>query len=221
MSKKETTTKASASGKPTEAKAKKEGKTPKATKAEKKNASAKAPKTPKSKTAKHIEPKEGAAETLKDLMIDGLKDLYWAENHLIKGYEKMHVNASSSELQSHIKDHIAETKKHIKRLDEAFSKLGEKAQAEECAAMVGLLEESEHIVEETQPGPVRDAGIILAIQKIEHYEIASYGSLAVFARQLGEEEVERILRDTLNEEKATNNILTNLAVNEVNSKAKK
>ncbi|MDO5509098.1 MAG: ferritin-like domain-containing protein [Weeksellaceae bacterium] len=205
MSKKETTKAAKADSNAKPAKAKKEEK---------------APKVAKSKSAKFIEPKEGAAETLRDLFLDGLKDLYWAENHLIKGFEKLHANATSEELQTNIKEHISETKKHIKRLDEAFSKLGEKAEAEECAAMKGLLEEAEHIVEETQPGAVRDAGIIIAIQKIEHYEIASYGSLAVFAKQMGEDEVERILRDTLNEEKATNNILTNLAVNKVNTKAK-
>lgn len=175
----------------------------------------------KSSSAKMVEAKSDAASSLKDLLVDGLKDLYWAENKLLGGLEKMNANATSSKLKTYLQDHHSETSGHLKRLEEAFKALGEKAEGAKCEAMAGLLKEGDSILEETKPGAVRDAGIILACQKIEHYEISSYGTLATFAKHLGEKECEKVLRETLNEEKATNNILTNLAVNEVNAKAEK
>ena len=175
--------------------------------------------TSKSDSEKKVKAKSDAAASLEDLLIHGMKDLYWAENHLLKGLTKMKANASSSKLVKAIEEHYSETETHIKRLEDAFKAMGEKAEGEKCDAMAGLLKEAESILEETKDGAVRDAGIILASQKIEHYEISSYGTLATFAKHLGEEEVEKLLRDTLNEEKAANNILTNLAVNEINTEA--
>ena len=193
---------------------------PKAT-AKKESGKKEASKKSDKKSAKVVKAKSDAAGSLRDLLIDGLKDLYWAENKLLKGLNKMHANATSAKLQEYITQHHAETKEHISRLEKVFETMGEKAEGAKCEAMAGLLKEGESILEETKPGAVRDAGIILASQKIEHYEISSYGTLAMFAKQLGESEAEKILRDTLNEEKATNNILTNLAVNEINTKAEK
>ncbi|MDO5654763.1 MAG: ferritin-like domain-containing protein [Flavobacteriaceae bacterium] len=171
------------------------------------------------KKSTKVKAKADAASSLRDLLLDGMKDLYWAENNLLKGLEQMNVNATSAKLKQYLEDHHTETQKHISRLEDAFEAMGEKAEEEKCVAMAGLLKEGESILKDTVEGAVRDAGIILASQKIEHYEIASYGSLAMFAKHLGEEKVEKLLRDTLNEEKATNNILTNLAVNEINVKA--
>ena len=200
---------------------KKETKSKKETEKKESGKKSSSAKTSSKSSAKMVEAKSDAAASLRDLLIHGLKDLYWAENNLLKGLDKMHANATSKKLKEYITNHHAETKEHVQRLKDVFEVLGEKAEAEKCEAMAGLLKEGESILEETKKGAVRDAGIILASQKIEHYEISSYGTLAMFAKQLGEKEAEKILRDTLNEEKATNNILTNLAVNEINTQAEK
>ena len=172
--------------------------------------------TPKGKIAH----KADAADQLKDFMIDGLKDLYWAEKALVKSLPKMAKNATSRHLTTAINDHLSETKNQVKRLEGAFKSLGIKAEAVKCDAMAGLLKEATGIMEETQPGAVRDAAIIAASQKVEHYEIASYGTMATYAKLLGEKDVLKLLLETLKEEKTCDKDLTKLAKTEINVKAK-
>lgn len=176
---------------------------------------------PKSKTADagKIPAKKDAAKDLQDLFEDGLKDIYWAEKAFKKELPKMEKNATSAELKKAIKGHLGETEKHIKRLEDAFKSIGKKAEAEKCDAMTGLLEEAKGIIKETQIGAVRDAGIIAAAQKVEHYEIATYGTLAAFAKVLGHKKALKSLLDTLKEEKKCDEALTKLADTNLNSKA--
>ncbi|WPO81036.1 ferritin-like domain-containing protein [Chryseobacterium sp. JJR-5R] len=178
-----------------------------------------AAKTPVKASAK-TPAKKGAAKELKDLFEDSLKDIYWAEKALVKALPVMMKNATDKKLKSAIENHISETETQIERLKECFKALGEKAQAKKCDAMQGLLDEGKSIMEETEPGTVRDAGIIAAAQKIEHYEIATYGTLAAFAKVLGEEECLKHLLKTLKEEKKCDELLTKVADTNLNSKAK-
>lgn len=167
-----------------------------------------------------IAPNKDAADQLKDFMVDGLKDLYWAEKALVKNLPKMAKNATSRHLTTAVNEHLAETKEQVKRLEAAFKALGLKAEAVKCEAMNGLLKEAKEIMEETTPGAVRDAAIIAAAQKVEHYEIASYGTMATYAKLLGEKEVLKLLLETLKEEKTCDKDLTKLAKSEINIKAK-
>jgi len=174
--------------------------------------------TAKSKTTKAIN--EADQEKLTELFVDGLKDIYWAEKHLAKALPKMAKAATSDELKAAFEAHATETEEHASRLEEIFGLIGEKAQAKKCAAMEGLLEESDEIAKSTDKGTmVRDCGLIMAAQKVEHYEIASYGTLRNIARTLGHEEVATILQTTLDEEGATDHKLTDLAEAYVNEEA--
>lgn len=175
-------------------------------------------KTAASKTSQagKVKPKSSAAEGLRDLFVDALKDIYWAEKALTKALPKMAKNATTPNLVTAINDHLEVTKKQVTRLEQVFASIGEKAVAKKCDAMEGLLKEGEGILEETEPGAVRDAGIIAASQKIEHYEIASYGTLAAFAKTLGEDEAVELLLQTLNEEKEADVTLTEAAYNTIN-----
>ena len=157
---------------------------------------------------------------LNELFLDELKDIYWAEKHLAKALPKMAKAATSDELRTAIQDHQAETENHITRLEEAFDSIGEKAVAVKCEAMAGLLKEGDEIVAETEKGTfTRDAGIISAAQKIEHYEIASYGTLKVLAMTLGYNEAAEILDATLQEEKNADSKLTGIAEGGINQSA--
>ena len=178
---------------------------------------------PKSKTASSktsaagvVKAKSSAAEGLRELFVDSLKDIYWAEKALIKALPKMAKNATSENLVKALKDHLAVTEEQAARLEKVFSLIGEKAAAKKCDAMEGLIKEGESIMEETEKGPVRDAGIIAASQKIEHYEIASYGTLAAFAVTLGEDDAVLLLEKTLAEEKEADTLLTEAAYNTIN-----
>ena len=163
-----------------------------------------------------VKAKPSAAEGLRDLFVDSLKDIYWAEKALTKALPKMAKNATSQNLIDAINDHLEVTKNQVTRLEEVFASVGEKAAAKKCDAMEGLIKEGEGIMEETELGAVRDAGIIAASQKIEHYEIATYGTLAAFAKTLGEEEAVSLLVQTLNEEKEADITLTEAAYNTIN-----
>jgi ferritin-like metal-binding protein YciE len=174
----------------------------------------------KNAPAKKVPAKKDAAEELQDFFEDGLKDIYWAEKALVKALPKMQKNASAPNLKTAIESHLNETKGHVTRLEEVFKLIAKKAVAAKCDAMDGLLKESESILEETQPGAVRDAGIIAASQKVEHYEIATYGTLATFASQLGHKDAAKLLTDTLREEKNCDTLLSKLAKSEINIKAK-
>ena len=160
------------------------------------------------------------SEKLKELFIDGLKDIYWAEKHLVKALPRMSKNATSEELKAAFDLHTTQTQEHVTRLEEIFGMLGEKAQAKKCAAMEGLLEEGNEITESTEKGTmVRDCGLIMAAQKVEHYEIASYGTLRNIARTLGHNDVADMLQQTLDQEGDTDHALTALAEAYVNEEA--
>jgi ferritin-like metal-binding protein YciE len=152
--------------------------------------------------------------------VDELKDIYWAEKHLVKALPKMKKAATSSELAAAFEKHTQETQTHIDTLEQAFTALGEKAVAKKCDAMEGLLKEADGIIEDTEKGTmIRDAGLILAAQKVEHYEIATYGALRTFAECMGHTDVVELLSGTLENEKATDVALTQLAETVVNDPA--
>jgi len=163
-----------------------------------------------------VKAKSSAAEGLRELFVDSLKDIYWAEKALTKALPKMAKNATSQNLKDAINDHLTVTEGQVTRLEQVFAAVGEKAAAKKCDAMEGLIKEGEGIMEETEVGAVRDAGIIAASQKIEHYEIATYGTLAAFAKTLGEDEAVALLVQTLNEEKEADVTLTEAAYNTIN-----
>jgi ferritin-like metal-binding protein YciE len=164
---------------------------------------------------------KGEADSmLKDFFTDELKDIYWAEKQLTKALPKMAKAATSEELRGAITEHLEVTKTHVSRLEQVFELLGEKAQAKKCDAMEGLVKEGEGIVEDTEAGTsTRDVGIILASQKIEHYEIATYGGLAQLAATLGLTDAADILNETLAEEKEADQLLTDIAENDINYQA--
>jgi len=172
--------------------------------------------TDNSKTAKMTKVKSSAADGLRELFIASLKDIYWAEKALTKALPKMAKNATSTKLIEGLKGHLNETEEQVKRLEEVFDLLGQKAVAKKCEAMSGLIDEGESIMEETVEGPVRDAGIIAAAQKVEHYEIATYGTLIAFAKTLGEDEVAGILARSLEEEKQADKALSKVAYHSIN-----
>lgn len=151
---------------------------------------------------------------------DTLKDIYWAEKALTKALPKMQEAATTSELQSAIEKHIAETEEHVSRLEQVFKLLGKEAQAKKCDAMEGLIKEGETAVEETEEGSMtRDVAIICSAQKVEHYEIATYGSLVTLAMTMGNAEIADILSQTLQEEKMTDVGLTQIAEDNINWEA--
>lgn len=152
--------------------------------------------------------------------VDELKDLYWAENAVLKELPKMQEASTSKELADSFAKHHEETKKHISRLEKVFESLGEKAEGVKCEAMAGILKEGKSIIDDTTKDTMtRDAGLVLAAQKVEHYEIATYGTLKVFAAHMGHKEAENLLAETLDNEKATNGTLTGLAERFINQKA--
>jgi len=151
---------------------------------------------------------------------DALKDIYWAEKHLTKALPKMQKAATTDELKSAIEEHIVQTQEHVSRVEQIFELMGKKAQAKKCEAMEGLVKEGESIVEETEDGSMtRDVGIIMAAQKVEHYEIATYGGLVQLAKTMGLDEAAGILNQTLEEEKQTDAGLTEIAENNINWEA--
>ena len=166
--------------------------------------------------AKMVKPSSEAAGDLRELFEEQLKDIYWAEKALTKALPKMAKNASSEELVAALNEHLEVTKNQVSRLEQVFESLGKKAQAKKCDAMEGLIKEGEGIIEDTKEGPVRDAGIIGACQKVEHYEIATYGTLASFANLLGEAEAAELLEETLAEEKEADVTLTGIAESSIN-----
>lgn len=166
-----------------------------------------------------VPPKSAAAEGLRELFVDELKDIVYAERALVKALPKMANNAFDPGLKASIEEHLAVTEGQVARLVQVFEILGESDRGKKCDAMEGLIKEGESILEETEPGPVRDAGIISASQKIEHYEIASYGTLVAFAKILGENEVAALLEETLAEEKEADMKLTEAAYNGINLEA--
>jgi ferritin-like metal-binding protein YciE len=158
-------------------------------------------------------------DTLENLYISELRDLYSAENQLLKALPKMAKGASSPELKDAFEQHLEQTKGHVERLEQLFEQLDESPKGKTCQAMKGLIEEGSEILKEEGEDSVLDAGMIVAAQKVEHYEIASYGSVRTFANLLGQDEAARLLQSTLDEEFETNEILNRLAETVVNSEA--
>lgn len=156
---------------------------------------------------------------LLELFEDELKDIYWAEKALTKALPKMAKNALSDELVEAIEKHLAETEEQVNKLEQVFEILEKKPVAKKCEAMAGLIKESEEIIKDTEKGPQRDAGIISAAQKVEHYEIASYGTLRTFAQTLGLEDAASILEEILEEEKNADETLTGIAESTINVEA--
>ncbi len=150
-------------------------------------------------------------EGLKELYVDELKDLYNAENQLVKALPKMAKAASSEELRAGFEEHLEQTKSHVQRLEQIFEMLDESPKGKKCKGMEGLIEEGSEIMEEDFEGALLDAALIGAAQRVEHYEIAAYGTVRAFAEELGESEHASLLAETLEEEKETDEKLTELA----------
>lgn len=162
----------------------------------------------------------GQHPLLEKFFHEQLKDIYWAEKALPKALTKMKKNATTEELQQAFDEHIAVTQQQIARLEQVFEMMGKKAQAKKCEAMAGLIKEGESIIEDTEDDTMtRDVALIMAAQKVEHYEIASYGGLVQLAHTLGQPEIAGILEQTLQEEKDTDQLLTHIAENNVNMEA--
>ncbi len=162
------------------------------------------------------------SKEFKDFFVDELKDIYWAEKHLTKALPKMQKAATSAELANAFAEHLVATKEHVARLEQVFELLNEKAAAKKCDAMAGLVEEANGIIEDTEKGThIRDVGLVMAAQKVEHYEIATYGGLAQLAKVMGNEEIKNLLGSTLNEEKEADDLLTQLAEAGINQSASK
>jgi ferritin-like metal-binding protein YciE len=158
-------------------------------------------------------------DSLKQLFIEELRDLLSAENQLVKALPKMAKAANAPELQDAFKSHLAETKNQVTRLNRIFEQLGVAAKAKTCKAMEGLIAEGEDLMKEDAEPEVLDAGLIAAAQRVEHYEMAVYGTVRTYARLLEEEQVEELLQETLDEEGNANEKLTGLAESLINAEA--
>jgi ferritin-like metal-binding protein YciE len=155
---------------------------------------------------------------LRGLFVDELRDLYDAENRLVKAIPKMAKAASSEELRSGFEEHLEQTKEHVERLKQVLTSLGEKATAKKCLGMIGIVEEGEEMMDQDSDGAVMDAALISVAQRVEHYEIAAYGCVHAWAQVLGEDNAANLLEKTLDEEKETDEKLTELA-EEINAQA--
>jgi len=159
-------------------------------------------------------------QALEEFFLNELKDIYWAEKHLVKALPKMQKAASSEELANAFAEHKTETEEHVARLEQIFELLGKKPQGKKCEAMEGLLAEAQDIISETEKGTsTRDVGLIMAAQKVEHYEIATYGSLAQLAKTMSNVEIKNLLGLTLDEEKNCDETLTAIAETSINEMA--
>ena len=158
-------------------------------------------------------------ETLQDLMLEELKDIYNAEAQLLKAMPRMLKKAKNQQLKAAFETHMKETEGQVERLEQVFEALGEKAKGKKCHAMEGLLEEAKEMMGEDMEDDVMDAALIAAAQKVEHYEIASYGTVRTWAQLLGNKDVARLLQQTLDEEGKTDKLLSNLAESSINIEA--
>jgi ferritin-like metal-binding protein YciE len=156
---------------------------------------------------------------LEDLFLHMLKDVYHAEKQILRALPKMAKNAESDELRTAFETHREETAVQVERLEQVFELLGKRARGEPCEAIQGLIEEGKEIMEEAEDPDVMDAGLIAAAQAIEHYEIARYGTLKAWADQLGMKDAARLIDQTLQEEKKTDQLLSELAVSHLNQEA--
>jgi len=158
-------------------------------------------------------------DSLDDLYIDQLADIYDAEKRLVKALPKMAKKASSPELRSAFEDHVQKTRHHVERLEEIFQELGRDATGKKCKAMMGLISEGKDILDKDIDPKIRDAGIVAAAQKVEHYEIAAYGTLRTLAETRGDRRAAQLLQETLDEEKEADHKLTQMAESSINMQA--
>ncbi|MBJ6119756.1 ferritin-like domain-containing protein [Pontibacter sp. BT310] len=158
---------------------------------------------------------------LNDLLIHELKDIYNAEQQITKALPKMMKATSSNQLKKAFEDHLMVTEQQIERLEKVFELMGEKAKGEKCKAMEGIIREAESMMEERADASVMDAALIASAQRVEHYEIAAYGTVCTYAKQLGMNDVLKLLLKTLDEEKKTDELLTTIAESSVNIKAER
>ena len=158
-------------------------------------------------------------ESLQELLVEEMRDLYSAENQLLKALPKMAKKASNPQLKKAFETHLKETEGHAQRLQKIFEKLGKKPTGKKCAAMEGLIEEGKEMMAEDMDDDTMDAALISAAQKVEHYEIASYGTVRTWAQLLGDEQTARTLQQTLDEEGKTDKLLTDLAESSINIEA--
>jgi ferritin-like metal-binding protein YciE len=149
--------------------------------------------------------------TLRELFLDEIRDLYDAESRIVKALPKMAKAAESEELRSGFQEHLEQTKEHVERLKQILTEMDEKASGKKCPGMIGILEEGEELMDEDFEGSVKDAALISAAQRVEHYEIAAYGCVRSWAKELGEDNAAELLEKTLTEEKETDEKLTELA----------
>ena len=202
-----------------------ETKTKKEATSKKEEAKSKAETPKKDVTASKADKKASADDQkggteFREFFIDELKDILWAEKALLKALPKMRKAATGKELAASFESHLSETENQISTLEQVFDMMGEKPKTKKCDAMEGLLSEAESIISDTEKGSaIRDAGLILAAQKVEHYEIATYGTLAAFADAMQEAKVAKLLRSILRDEKKSDKMLTILALESVNEEA--
>jgi ferritin-like metal-binding protein YciE len=159
--------------------------------------------------------------TLQDLLIEELQDIYDAENQIIKALPKMAKAASAPQLQQAFEEHLQQTRTHVERLERVFEQFGAKAKGKTCKGMQGLLTEGDEMIKEKADPAVRDAGLIAAAQRVEHYEMAAYGTVRTYARQLGQQQASSLLQQTLDEEGTTDKKLTQLAESMINLEAER
>ena len=160
-------------------------------------------------------------ETLRDLYVEQLHDLYSAENQLVKALPKMAKAASDPQLRGAFEEHLAQTEHHVRRLDQIFQQLGEKPKAQKCKGMEGLIAEGEEMIKMKGDPAAIDAGLIAAAQRVEHYEIAGYGCVRTYAKQLGDQQAAQLLQQTLDEEGTADKKLTQLAEQVINLEAER
>ena len=160
-----------------------------------------------------------AAQTLHELFVEELRDMYDAEKRIIKALPKIAKHAQSDELRSALTEHLRQTEKQATRLEQVFKSIGETPRGKKCDGIMGILEEGNTAMEELEEGPILDAALIAGCQKVEHYEFASYGTLAYFAELMGHERAKELLGTTLDEEKAADEKLNTIATSEVNREA--
>ncbi len=163
---------------------------------------------------------EVSGQEFKEFFVDNLKDIYWAEQHLTDALQELKEAATSPDVEAAFEKHTHETERHIQLVEQVFEALGEEPKAKKCPAMEGLIKEAREIIKDTDKNSfIRDAGLILAAQKVEHYEIATYGTLRIFAGFLEDDNIERLLSQILQNEKDTDVSLTVIAEDFINAKA--
>ena len=173
-----------------------------------------------SKTSETSKKSNGQESLLEKFFTDELKDIYYAEQHLLKALPKMAAASTTEELEDAFNDHLKQTERHVKRLEKVFQIIGKKPEGKKCEAIEGLTKEAESIIKETKEGTMtRDAALIIAAQKVEHYEIATYGGLVQLAITMGLHRAADILDKTLVEEEETDMMLTQIAENDINLEA--